>query len=124
MAFSPENLKIWVNSREIHAFIQTATYPRFTKGTGKPRLNISKEIGEFSRTSLASLREANASLKEDLKPTHAEGDAKERRIVDLEAKLAEATTSAHEWHLKAKEVHTQFQAAKANEEWARSYCGP
>ena len=34
MAFPPENLKIWVNSREIHAFIQTATYPPFTKGTG------------------------------------------------------------------------------------------
>ena len=33
MAFSPENLKIWVNSREIHAFIETATYPPFTKGT-------------------------------------------------------------------------------------------
>ena len=33
MAFPPENLKIWVNSREIHAFIQTATYPPFTKGT-------------------------------------------------------------------------------------------
>ena len=33
MAFSPENLKIWVNSRDIHAFIQTATYPPFTKGT-------------------------------------------------------------------------------------------
>ena len=33
MAFSPENLKILVNSREIHAFIQTATYPLFTKGT-------------------------------------------------------------------------------------------
>ena len=32
MAFSPENFKIWVNSREIHAFIQTATYPPFTKG--------------------------------------------------------------------------------------------
>ena len=31
MAFSPENLKILVNSREIHAFIQTATYPLFTK---------------------------------------------------------------------------------------------
>ena len=30
MAFSPENLKIWVNSREIRAFIQTATYPPFT----------------------------------------------------------------------------------------------
>ena len=33
IAFSPENLKIRVNSREIHAFIQTATYPPFTKGT-------------------------------------------------------------------------------------------
>ena len=33
MVFSPENLKIWLNSREIHAFIQTATYPPFTKGT-------------------------------------------------------------------------------------------
>ena len=33
MAFPPENLKIWVNSREIHAFIQTATNPLFTKGT-------------------------------------------------------------------------------------------
>ena len=33
MAFSPENLKIWVDSCEIHAFIQTATYPPFTKGT-------------------------------------------------------------------------------------------
>ena len=89
-------------------------------GLGKSRLNISKEIGEFSRTSLTSLREANASLKEELKAAHAEGDAQERRIVDLEAKLAEATTSAHEWHLKAKELETQLQAAKANEEWARS----
>ena len=33
MAFSPKNLKIWVNSREIHAIIQTATEPPFTKGT-------------------------------------------------------------------------------------------
>ena len=33
MVFSPENLKFWLNSREIHAFIQTATYPPFTKGT-------------------------------------------------------------------------------------------
>ena len=38
MAFSPENLKIWVNSREIHAFIPTAIYPRFTKGTQQRRL--------------------------------------------------------------------------------------
>ena len=30
MAFPPENLKIWVHSCEIHAFIQTATYPPFT----------------------------------------------------------------------------------------------
>ena len=60
-------------------------------GLGKPRLNISKEIGEFSRTSLTSLREANASLKDERKLAHSEGDAKDRRIVDLEAKLAEAT---------------------------------
>ena len=33
MAFSPKNLKIWVNSREIHAIIQTATKRPFTKGT-------------------------------------------------------------------------------------------
>ena len=58
---------------------------------GKCQPNISKEIGEFGRTSLTSLREANASLKEELKAAHAEGDAKARRIVDLEAKLAEAT---------------------------------
>ena len=30
MAFPPENLKFWVESREIHACIQTATYPPFT----------------------------------------------------------------------------------------------
>ena len=87
---------------------------------GKSRLNISKEMTEFSWTSLTSLREANASLKEELKVAHSEGDAKARRIVDLEAKLAQATSSAHEWHLKAKELETQLQAAKANEEWARS----
>ena len=63
-------------------------------GLGKCRLNISKVIGEFSRTSLTSLREANASLKKELKAAHAEGDTKERRIVDLEATLAEATTFA------------------------------
>ena len=33
MAFPPETLEIWVDSREIHAFIQTATYLPFTKGT-------------------------------------------------------------------------------------------
>ena len=89
-------------------------------GLGKSRLNISREIGEFSRTSLTSLREANASLKEGLKVAHAEGDAKDKRIADLETKLADATASAHDWHLKAKELETQLQAAKANEEWARS----
>ena len=89
-------------------------------GLGKPRLNISRGIGEFSRTSLTSLREANTSLKEELKVAHAEGDAKDKRIADLETKLADATTSAHDWHLKAKELETQLQAAKANEEWARS----
>ena len=92
----------------------------FVAGLGKSRLNISKEIQDFSRTSLTSLREVNASLKEELQAAHAEGDAKERRIVDLEAKLADATKSAHDWHLKAKELETQLQAAKANEEWARS----
>ena len=33
MAFPPEYLKILVNSRENHPFIQTATYSLFTKGT-------------------------------------------------------------------------------------------
>ena len=33
MAFSPENLKIWVHSREYSRHIQTATYPPFMKGT-------------------------------------------------------------------------------------------
>ena len=42
-------------------------------GLGKSRLNISREIGEFSRPSLTSFREANASLKEELKAAHAEG---------------------------------------------------
>ena len=37
MVFSPENLKILVNSREIHAFIQTATYPLFTKMRKTPQ---------------------------------------------------------------------------------------
>ena len=89
-------------------------------GLGKSRLNISKEMTEFSWTSLTSLREANASLKEELKLAHAECDAKDRRIVDLEAKLAKANSSTHEWHLKAKELETELQAAKAKEEWARS----
>ena len=89
-------------------------------GLGKSRLNISKDIGEFSRTSLTSFREANASLKEELKVAHAKADAKDSKIVDVEAKLAEATTSAHDWHLKAKELETQLQAAKADEDWARS----
>ena len=89
-------------------------------GLGTSRLNISRDIGEFSRTFLTSLREANASLKEELKVAHAEGDAEDERIVDLETRLADATASAHDWHLKAKELETQLQAAKANEEWPRS----
>ena len=89
-------------------------------GLGKSRLNISKEIGELSRTSLIPSREANASLEEEMKVAHVEGDAKDSRDVDLEAKLAEATTSAHDRHLEAKDLETQVQAAKANEEWARS----
>ena len=35
MAFSPENLKIWVDSRKYLRQIQTATYPPFTKGIRK-----------------------------------------------------------------------------------------
>ena len=66
------------------------------------------------------MREANASLKEELKVAHAEGDAKDKSIADVENKLADATASAHDWHLKAKELETQLQAAKANEESARS----
>ena len=41
-----------------------------------------------------------------------DGEAKERRIVDLEAKLAKATTSAHDWHLKAKDLETQLQSSQ------------
>ena len=33
MAFSSENLEIWVDSRKYSRPIQTATYPPFTKGT-------------------------------------------------------------------------------------------
>ena len=33
MAFSPETLKCWVDSREYSRPIQTATYPPFTNGT-------------------------------------------------------------------------------------------
>ena len=32
MAFSSENLEIWVNLHEYSRPIQTATYPLFTKG--------------------------------------------------------------------------------------------
>ena len=86
---------------------------------GKSWLNISK-VTEFSRTSVTSLREANTSLKEELKAAHAESDTKAKRIVALDAKLAEATRTAHEWRVKAKELETLLQQAKANEEWARS----
>ena len=67
-------------------------------------------------TYLPTLREANASLKAELKVAHAEGDAKDSRIVDLEANLGEATSNAHEWHVKAKDMETQLQAAKTNED--------
>ena len=40
MAFSPGNLNIWVGPRAIHAFIQTATYPPFTKGTTRIKLYV------------------------------------------------------------------------------------
>ena len=86
-------------------------------GLGKSRLNISRDIGEFSRTSLTSLREANASLKQELKAAHAEGDAKESRIANLETKLAQATSSAHDWHLKAKELETQLQYFEYTAQW-------
>ena len=89
-------------------------------GLGKPRPNISRDIGEFSRTCPTSLREANSPPKEELKAAHAEDDAQQRKNADLETRLAEATSSAHDWHLKAKKLETQLQAAKANEEWARS----
>ena len=89
-------------------------------GLGKFRLNISEEIGQFRRTSLTSLRVANASLKKELKVAHAYGVAQDRGIVDLDAKLAEATSSAHEWHLETKELETQLPATKANEDWAGS----
>ena len=36
MAFSPDNLKFWVDSREYSRPIQKATYPPFTKGTQAP----------------------------------------------------------------------------------------
>ena len=36
MAFSPENLKIWVNPREYSRIIETDTYPPFTKGASLP----------------------------------------------------------------------------------------
>ena len=36
MAFDPEKLKIWVDSREYWRQIQTATYPPFTKGASLP----------------------------------------------------------------------------------------
>ena len=47
-------------------------------GSGRSRLNVFRGIAEFSRTSLTSLREVNASLKEELKAAHADGDAKDR----------------------------------------------
>ena len=58
MAFSPENLKIWVNSREIHAFIQTATYPPFTKGTEQWGTSLMKCLPKF----------AGAEWPKDLRP--------------------------------------------------------
>ena len=43
MAFSPENLEIWVDSREYSRPIQTATYPPFTKGTYQAELYVAWE---------------------------------------------------------------------------------
>ena len=89
-------------------------------GLGKSKLNISKEVTEFSRTLVTSWGQGNSSLKEELKAAHAEGEAKAKRILDLEAKLAKATTTAHEWHVQAKELETLLQKAKGNEHWART----
>ena len=69
---------------------------------------------------MTSLREVNSSLKQELEAAHAEGETKAKRIVDLGAELAETTTTAHEWHVKAKKLETLLQQAKANEHWARS----
>ena len=44
MAFSPEYIKAGVNSRETHAFIQTATYPPFTKGTNTTTSNSRRQL--------------------------------------------------------------------------------
>ena len=78
-------------------------------GLGKSRLDISRDIGEFSRTSLTSLREANACLKEELKVAHAEGDAKDKRIADLETRLPmppqvpmTGTTRPRSWRRNSK----------------------
>ena len=65
-------------------------------GFGKSWLNISKEVTELSRISVTTFRVANSSLQAELKATQPQGEAKAKRIVDLEATLAEATTTAHE----------------------------
>ena len=44
MAFSPENLKIWVDSREYSRQIQMATYPPFTKGTKGRQSNTVQRV--------------------------------------------------------------------------------
>ena len=87
---------------------------------GLGKLTISKEVTEFSHTSVPSLREDSGSLKAESKVAYDEGELKAQTILDLEAKLVEAPTIAHEWYVKAKELETLLQQAKANEDWARS----
>ena len=62
MVFPRQKSKFWVDSREIHAFIQTATYPTFTKGTKK----AGKDKYPFKHPHLDTLR-----YVEDSKPAMA-----------------------------------------------------
>ena len=43
MAYSPENLEFWVNSREYSRPIQRASYPPFKKGTSILHTNRSPQ---------------------------------------------------------------------------------
>ena len=94
MAFSPENLKIWVNSREIHAFIQTATYPPFTKGckyiplsTEGTFLSGSAPRGTIRAARVASKRAARAARAERKQHTHHAQNAQNAQHGVLEADL-------------------------------------
>ena len=71
MAFSTENLKILVTSREIHAFIQTATYPLFTKGTWKNE-DLLADLVEFFCSGSAVQRSLWARLEKRVHVSEAE----------------------------------------------------